>query len=73
MAEMDLAVDEVLSLNEHGDERRGRLDLLEQGEHLAVAQDGPQKVERGGDAGREIECGEFARKLLMHRRKSGRE
>ena len=26
----DLTVDEVLSLNEHGDERRGRLDLLEQ-------------------------------------------
>jgi hypothetical protein len=69
----DLAVDEVLSFDEHGDEGRGRLDLLEEGEHLAVAQDSPDEVEGGGDAGRKIKGGEFAGKLLMHRRKvSGR-
>mmetsp|Transcript_19602 Transcript_19602/g.52893 ORF Transcript_19602/g.52893 Transcript_19602/m.52893 type:complete len:205 (+) Transcript_19602:1089-1703(+) len=38
--ELVLRVDELLSLDEHGDERRGCLDLLPEREHLLVAQDG---------------------------------
>ena len=63
-AELVLGVDEGLPLDEHGQQGRGRLQLLGEREHLLVHEDGEAEVEGGGDAGNEVEGGELPGQLL---------
>mmetsp|Transcript_9779 Transcript_9779/g.20454 ORF Transcript_9779/g.20454 Transcript_9779/m.20454 type:complete len:415 (+) Transcript_9779:1901-3145(+) len=59
-----LGVDERLSLDQHGQKRRGGLDFFSEGQHLLISQDSQTKVKGGRDSGDEIEGGEFTGKLL---------
>ena len=63
-AELVLLVDEVLALDEHGDQRRRGLELLAEGQHLLVEQNREAEVERRGDALDEVERRELAGELL---------
>jgi hypothetical protein len=59
-----LSVNERLSFDEHGQQGRSRLQLLPEGEHLLVAQDGQAEVEWSRNARNEIERSEFSGQLL---------
>ena len=63
-AEFVLLIDELLALDQHRQERRRRLQLFRQGQHLLVHENRQAKVERRGDALDKIERREFTRKLL---------
>mmetsp|Transcript_10213 Transcript_10213/g.20950 ORF Transcript_10213/g.20950 Transcript_10213/m.20950 type:complete len:296 (+) Transcript_10213:950-1837(+) len=63
-AQLVLSINEGLAFDKHGDERRGSLEFLLQGEHLLVEKDRKAKVEGGRDSGDEIESCELPRKLL---------
>ena len=62
--ELVLSIDEVLSLDEHGNERRSGLDLLAEGKHLLVHENGKTEVEGSRNARDEVEGGELSGKLL---------
>mmetsp|Transcript_60932 Transcript_60932/g.157092 ORF Transcript_60932/g.157092 Transcript_60932/m.157092 type:complete len:521 (+) Transcript_60932:400-1962(+) len=59
-----LLVNELLALHEHGQQRRGGLQLLRHREHLLVQQDRQGEVEGRRHALQEVERGELTRELL---------
>mmetsp|Transcript_5017 Transcript_5017/g.19290 ORF Transcript_5017/g.19290 Transcript_5017/m.19290 type:complete len:470 (+) Transcript_5017:1112-2521(+) len=63
-AEFVLLVDEVLPFNQHGQQRRRRLQLFRQTQHFLIHENRQTKVERRRDPLNEIERRELSRKLL---------
>ena len=62
--ELVLSIDEVLSLDEHGNEWRSGLELLAEGKHLLVHENSKAKVKGGRNSRDEVEGGELSGKLL---------
>mmetsp|Transcript_17306 Transcript_17306/g.41021 ORF Transcript_17306/g.41021 Transcript_17306/m.41021 type:complete len:329 (-) Transcript_17306:76-1062(-) len=62
--ELVLSINKVLPLDEHGNERRSGLDLLAEGKHLLVHENGQTEVEGSRNSGDEVEGGELSGKLL---------